>query len=547
MSSEQKKEPKLRFNCYLLIEGLKDVQKALRPKYRMGGDQELVPIPATSKAPQGALAFMGAGTPRTPPWAEKLDAAFPGIAQLETTPYRMVVFLPVDSRWFAVCFGYGSSALDWDSIEANFGLRLAARRFAPESVQELRSRRIDVTARTQSVSVPAGGEIRDFGVELEGEFVRKLIGRLAEDEDDRGTVVAGDSVIFRAGIDLHDVQSELSQMLEDVRSGKVKGEFSFVDSLVPLRRSESIVNELDALVASAVLLKDESLSARVAKLDHHVLEFAPPDDVHLEDVDHFQVSNRGKDVQFTSPTLSELRSALGQVGVRRGKSFLNNVRVQAFSGDGTPASMLLPLRQWLIFEGSAGALRYIHTLGRWFRLDEAYTTKLDADLAKITDVTATLALSDWNEVWHEDEYNRRVESDSPDFLNCDRSLCETEDGDRLEVCDLLNRSGYLVHVKRYNGSQTLSHLFGQGAVSAELLRIDSTFKTAFVSLVENMNPEFKDVASQAAQRVTYAIGVTDGRTIPGGLPTFSKVNLRDHAKRLRLLGAEPSIAVIKLV
>ena len=67
-----------------------------------------------------------------------------------------------------------------------------------------------------------------------------------------------------------------------------------------------------------------------------------------------------------------------------------------------------------------------------------------------------------------------------------------------------------------------------------------------MQLVNNMNPWFSGVAEAAAQLVTFAIGVTDDREIPQNLPTFSKVNLRDHVRRLKMLGAEPSIARIRI-
>lgn len=45
----------------------------------------------------------------------------------------------------------------------------------------------------------------------------------------------------------------------------------------------------------------------------------------------------------------------------------------------------------------------------------------------------------------------------------------------IEVCDVLSKNGELIHVKRHNGSATLSHLFNQGLVSGELIREDRSF------------------------------------------------------------------------
>jgi len=147
----RRREPKLRFNCYLLRDGLNDMEMALRPKYRPAGVQALRKIDGSATAPQGSVAYLGSPTERTPRWAEELDTLFPGIAQVTNRSNRFVIFLPVTQRWFAVCFGYGSGVLEWDCVEGNFGLRVAARRFQPDDVTEFRSRRIDASARTQSV------------------------------------------------------------------------------------------------------------------------------------------------------------------------------------------------------------------------------------------------------------------------------------------------------------------------------------------------------------------------------------------------------------
>jgi uncharacterized protein (TIGR04141 family) len=140
--------PKLRYNCYLLREHLPMIEHALRAKYRPGGREGMTTPTPTSAAPQGAVAYLGTTEPRTPKWAENLEPMFSGVASLINQAHRVVVFLPVRNRHFAVCFGYGSAALEWDALETNFGLRVAARRFKPNRISELRSRKIDVTART---------------------------------------------------------------------------------------------------------------------------------------------------------------------------------------------------------------------------------------------------------------------------------------------------------------------------------------------------------------------------------------------------------------
>lgn len=540
--------PQLRFNCYLLRPGLHDVESALRPKYRPGGAQELRKLHATREAPLNATAYLGTSEPKTPKWAELLEPFFTGAAEVVSRANRMVVFLPVRDRHFAVCFGYGSGTLEWERVETSFGLRVAARRLRPDTVTELRSRRIDASARTQAVTVAAGGELRDLGVELEGEFVRKLVGRLDEAGvgGNSGTVVAGDSIAFRAETDLYQVQEILGALLDDLSATEAQDAFAFVDSLEPLRKSERVVSDLQTMLAGEILEQEIELPDTLIDLQVHFLEFAPPDDVQLEDVESFKVVNGQREVEFQEPSLSELRAALRGVGVRRGTSFLTGVKVLALGADGGERSQAMPVLNWLVFEAGSTVSRFVLTLGRWFRLKESYTKKLNADLTKIRDVTSELGLATWAKGNEEKDYNETAAKADDELLKMDRVLVKSDDGGRIESCDLLHLDGFLIHVKRYNGSQTLSHLFAQAAVSAELLNGDDTFKSNFVQEVSRRDGKFQPVAEKAPEIVTFAIGFSDSRDLPLGLPTFSKVNLRDEARRLRNAKVTPTLARITI-
>lgn len=388
--------PKLMFNCYLLDKSLSDPEHALRPKYRSGGEHELLKLAATSAAPSGAIAYFGTSDPKMPKWAELLSPMFNGLDVLNRTN-RLVIFMPVKKRIFALCFGYGGGALEWDRLETSFGLRLAARKLKPNEMTELRSRRIDATARTQDVSVASGGDLRDLGVELEGEFVRKLVGRLDVGIDGiGGSVVAGDSIAFRSGTDLYLVKEILGRMLDEVTGSEAQDEFEFIDALDPLRNSSQIVKDLMVLLGSKVLERDEDrIPDQVSAFDVQVVEFAPPDDVRMDQVDSYQLTYNSKSVSFDVPSLEALRSAMAEAGVKRGHSFLVNARVIAIGADGDERSQDLALVHWLVFEAGTSSDRYVLTLGRWFQLKEHYTEKLNADLKKIRDVTDELGLEPW--------------------------------------------------------------------------------------------------------------------------------------------------------
>lgn len=70
------------------------------------------------------------------------------------------------------------------------------------------------------------------------------------------------------------------------------------------------------------------------------------------------------------------------------------------------------------------------------------------------------------------KFEKTLAKKSPNhFLLMDRRLISYGGGrSRIEFCDVLTDDGKRIHIKRYSGSATMSHLFNQGLVSASMER-----------------------------------------------------------------------------
>ncbi|MFF9812593.1 DUF6119 family protein [Streptomyces sp. NPDC014006] len=549
---------KLRFNCFLLREGLPSYERALRAQYRPGGQSEMTRLTPSEGAPDGCVAYFATKSDGVPPWSRSLSPVFSALESVRSVSHRLVIFLPVDDRVFAVCFGYGSSSLEWSWIDPNFGLRFASRAYNTLALNEIRSRRIDPSARTQSVQIPNRTGLRDFDVELEGEFIRRVVGELDEgcEIEGLGAVVATDSVAFKTETDLHEVRRVLKRMLETVSDNEAREDLRFIDALEPLRSNAEATAELEKLLAlnlfgDRATKQSVPTNEDVANLDPLILSFAPPDDLTIENV-HLIRLKRGDEIAFMQEmSIPSLLDGLSAFRGSLGRTALKDIKVMAIDTDGNPASQSTPLKNWLIFEAASEDRRYLLTLGKWFGLAESYARQLDDDLAEIDDVTSLLNLRDWvkseetEEESGENGYNKRALHDRDDLVLLDTDTISSV-GDQIEACDLLHRDGHLIHVKKWSDSQTLSHLFAQGYVSATTLTEDADYRLAFIDKVIGLSPTFEEVARTAPKKVTYAIAVTGTRPIPGSLPTFSKVNLRGFVRKLRRMQVHPSVARIQM-
>ncbi|MDI3344369.1 TIGR04141 family sporadically distributed protein [Streptomyces sp. AJ-1] len=555
---------KLRFNCYLIREDITSLQEAFRVQYRTSGRSPMQELTSTEGAPEGCKAFFSSKTDGEPPWARSLSQTFPQLENVRSLSHRLVIFLPVSGRTFAVCFGYGSSTLEWSHVEANFGLRFASRAYNTLALNEIRSRRIDPSARTQSVQIPNRTSLRDFDMELEGEFVRRVVGELDEGVEDSelGAVVATDSVAFKVETDLHQVQRILARMLETVSQNEVREDLRFIDSLEPLRSKDELTHELEKLLTQHLFGERAAKQSTpgdedVANLDPYLLSFAPPDDLTIENVHEIRVKCGDEMGYMQEMRIESLLDAISSFKKYFGRSALKDIKVMAVDSDGNPASNETPLKNWLIFEAGSEEKRYLLTLGKWFALAESYARQLDADLSDIEDVTDRLNLGDWDiekykekdeandNKYGEGAFNADASRGRDDLVCLDTNTMSSL-GSQIEACDLFHADGYLIHVKKYTDSQTLSHLFSQGYVAAQTLTEDQDYRRDFIDKVRDLKPDLASAAEEAPTKVTYAIAVERDRTIPSSLPTFSKVNLRGFVHKLRRMKVQPSLARIQM-
>ena len=149
----------------------------------------------------------------------------------------------------------------------------------------------------------------------------------------------------------------------------------------------------------------------------------------------------------------------------------------------------------------------------------------------------------------EEDYNQTAAA-IVGALCLDRQLIPSPTGDRIELCDLLTAKKQLIHVKKRGSSSTLSHLFAQGLISAELLARDGEFRNRARETVSALDGLFGDVMpDQRPERDTWEVGFViisrSKRDTPLTLPFFSLVNLRSAALRLQDLGYKVAVRLVE--
>jgi uncharacterized protein (TIGR04141 family) len=324
------------------------------------------------------------------------------------------------------------------------------------------------------------------------------------------------------------------------------------------------------IVTDPELIRD--LSSKVLALvkgeerSRHPLELAPPF-IDLDRVAKLRFSFH-REWQYDDVGLDQYVSALDETG-RLADLDLHTLRlgqgVEALDASGDC------IEDWPVFRCLSGEIAfdrktYVLDDGEFYLIDSDYLGALDAYVDRLP--TYGGALPDANALWTEGEYNEYAAARRRDLLLLDKKTVRvTNRTSPVEVCDLLSDKGDFIHVKRKLASSSLSHLFSQGYVSAELLVRSEDYRSKVLKKIREtieraarkrrgVSPGLKRLAKGLAldgisprkYRVVYAIIANwNGRSVVEAMPFFSKVNLRDDAEDLRAMGYKVALSRVPVV
>jgi len=314
-------------------------------------------------------------------------------------------------------------------------------------------------------------------------------------------------------------------------------------------------------------LRDALLEKLVGDLlgDFENLSFVPTILLDWKEVSSFRISRvPGETIEAENPEdllpafIERLtdRSSLQDLNVSKLKQY----RFESINGDGDlsgSATLLASIEGELDFEGE----QYLVSEGDFFKVQENYLSELNQFVDDISVFSGTLPSSLDGE--HEGDYNERAANSSTSYLNLDKQTVRIPGKTTaIEICDVLTRTKEFIHVKRKLSSSNLSHLFAQGAVSADLFLMSSEFRSLTQEKIgeasqerNTREPDFDtnfmpfDIDQPIPRQceVVYAIiAKWNGKEFSEAIPFFSKVNLRRIGQELKRMGYRYSLCKIEV-
>jgi uncharacterized protein (TIGR04141 family) len=488
------------------------------------------------------LPYMGrlvvkAPSSSVPWWAGWLRTSFVSIGELRNASNQAALLLTSPSgRIFVVTFGYGRNLMALDAFQRDFGLRVALNVIEPDSLKSVDARSFEqLTVSTRSQTSRAA-PLDSFRVSRAEDIMKGVTGT-PRNADFAKKVTGADAVKLLFVPDLPTLDQKCEELLAAYRADVYLERFAFVDNLRTVRDPERVESLNDRVIAS---LQTGELGT---------MHLAPPEVTDIENVESFRYDDDG-DIR-EELDLGEYCHLLSTTDQEVSLQHLKQAKVGVGYRGNEAVHWLWSVFDCLVAEVRDGDLLYILSGGAWYQVNQAFATQVAEAVATRRAPEGALPAQKVGET--EPAYNERA-AGLMGFHLLDGCLARPNGAtSAIECCDLLSSDRLMVHIKRRSRSSTLSHLFAQGLVAAEVFLRDASFRAALSVRLEELDqplaaaqiPVERPRADQWT--VMFAILSDSPAAPPADLPFFSQLNFKLAAERLEDLSYRVVISLVPSV
>lgn len=470
--------------------------------------------------------FIKSTDAKPPTWAEFFDPYVKPSEFGEVSSASAVLLVPIYKRWAAVTFGQGRYLLATEHFEDRFGLRVALNCIDEEKVRTIDKQSFDAIASHTLEQAAREANAREFGFDIERDILRAVTG--TPRHKDFGRRLSGmEALSATVQIELSELKDLLETYHKKFFDTSYQTNFGWVDQIREVTDA-NLESDLNDAVVKLI---------RHRRFDNRCW-LAVPDILDWSQVSGFRYSEANRRPEVYDIDLDSLLETftdpqdLSQDRLKNRSVLCMDLNDQI-------------MRRWSVFkclycELDYKAHSYVLNAGKWYKLDKDFVKDVDSSYAKIPRYSGSLA--DYDDVT-EGEYNKRlVANTSGKYYLMDRNL--TYLGGPMEFCDVFSKSKELIHIKRYGGSATLSHLFYQGMTSAEFFQMDPSYRKLVLNKLPKQFQIFQADARPKFEEYHVVFGIISKSSKQLTLPFFSRVGIRHAVRRLQGFGYRVSLAKI---
>ncbi|MFA7325720.1 MAG: DUF6119 family protein [Candidatus Kapaibacterium sp.] len=454
---------------------------------------------------------------KTPEWVSKFfNNQLPQNIVFSNSSSKALILITVDDDTetynFAVTFGFGRYLLMPNVWEEDFGLRTTLNLASEDKIRKVNTKKLTDIPRNTSNQISIASEIFNFNIDEEQELVESITAQSSDNKFGK-TISGKESISFSTKIDIENIHDILKDIITHYKSEKYKEHFEWIDNIKPIKDKYKIKN------------LDNQLINEINNKNFDKLWLSVPDIIEWDDISYFKYNKNSEELDdiHIETYLDYLKSD------KISTSDFNNI-VQTYS-----EQKGFFTNKWKIYNCIYCELQYKEELfllsnGKWFLINKDFNQRINefySNLTINTNILPKFSETDKPEF----AYNKRVSEELGYKLFDSHNIPHGGGRSKIEFCDLYN-SKEIIHVKRYTGSSTLSHLFNQGLVSAELILSDKSYRDK----IDKINNVFLDANEINPDEYTVSYAILSHSSNDLDLPFFSKITLKNSLQRLKNYG-----------
>lgn len=465
----------------------------------------------------------------------------------------LVLKLPKKDRHVILTFGYGKSLVDYAAIEQFFGRNVILNSVPLDKILAIKSQSYHKQPRHKEDQASITTSFYDFELDLENEILKKLTAEYEDkdlvdeglDEGKLGVRVTGyDSATITSCLYVPEIHEACTWLCKKFEDDSYKTALPYIDSFAPVKDTDLKAN------------LDEALCEKIDAEDLEGVHLVIPFFIDHAEYNQFTVTGLGKarkeELTGEFPPIEEvvsaIKSRLGSGELVAPDQLKRNYRLQCISKIEPARNLSTSIYRCLTAEILHEGNQYSLMGGDWYRIDSGFFNGLVSRLnKKVSDCSITFDPFDVD--LHKDEKGYNVhQAKHKGLLNFDRDLVPLHGRGKIEVCDLLSGDAEFIHVKRYQGSADLSHLFSQGTVAIRTLAGDEKFREKFLGKISNKSLRGRIRAALKKRKAQIVFVVLMEGSVHKkkekkilNLPAFSIVNLNKFVKDLNSMGFQSKI------
>lgn len=519
-------------NFYLFKVTIQNFEEALSQE-KLEGDFSYEPLQQKLDLPFQIRAYFQKNKSSTPKWLSYISDFFEvNVDEIVNTSNSLVLLIKVENRIFAITSGFGYTAINKSQIEHDFGLRVVLNEINPLKIAKIDSRNIDTTTKQKMVFINRNSPLNEFEFDFHEDLLSQ-IGGIPTTVDFGKSFVGSDSLRLNSNTSLPNLEQKCRQLLEIFQNDNYKKNFPFFDYL-------QIIKD-PTLIATL----NQQLELAIVNRQQQQISMAYPNIEILENIYEYKIyqGNRSRFVnEIEIDTIYNFLDDNPQV-----EQIPEKINIIGVDQNGQPVTVKWSLYDFLVFETENVGNRYIYTLNKWFLINPDYYDEVQHAIDLIEVINQKNYLPNLLPGEEEGVYNNRASQLTGYFL-LDKRNFQISGNSKVEVCDLLTPDRRFICVKKYNGSSTLSHLFNQGLVSADLLAGERSYREYIHNQTPNAWGDKIEIDGLIKTNIKYVFAIASSKRgrLVDILPFFSKVSLRYAVRAIEKLGFSVSLYKIRM-